>query len=86
MSAEAGIQCTAVDSRLRYPASEGPDNGRLTAGSSRANQPDNHVAANAPSSCAAMKPGASAGRMPAKVSLRARAIVTAGLANEVEPR
>jgi len=31
-----------------------------------------------------MNPGASAGRMPAKVLLSARAIVTAGLANEVE--
>jgi hypothetical protein len=31
-----------------------------------------------------MKPGASAGRMPAKVSLAARARVTAGFANEVD--
>src|SRR3989442_9194110 len=31
-----------------------------------------------------MKPGASAGRIPAKVSVAARASVTAGLANEVE--
>ena len=31
-----------------------------------------------------MKPGTSTGRMPAKVSLRLRAIVTAGFANEVE--
>jgi len=31
-----------------------------------------------------MKTGASAGRMPAKVSLAARAMVTAGLANEVD--
>jgi hypothetical protein len=31
-----------------------------------------------------MKPGASAGRMPAKVSVRLRAIVTAGFANHVE--
>ena len=31
-----------------------------------------------------MKPGASAGRMPAKVSVVARASVTAGLANDVE--
>jgi hypothetical protein len=31
-----------------------------------------------------MKPGASAGRIPAKVSLAARANVTAGLAKEVE--
>jgi hypothetical protein len=31
-----------------------------------------------------MKPGTSAGRMPAKVSEAARARVTAGFANEVE--
>jgi hypothetical protein len=31
-----------------------------------------------------MKPGASAGRMPAKVFVRARAIVTAGLADDVD--
>jgi hypothetical protein len=31
-----------------------------------------------------INPGASIGRMPAKVSLRVRAIVTAGLAKEVE--
>ena len=31
-----------------------------------------------------MKPGASAGRMPANVSLAARASVTAGLANDVD--
>src|SRR5262249_53140533 len=36
------------------------------------------------SSCATIKPGASAGRIPAKVSLSERAIVTAGLAKEVE--
>jgi len=33
---------------------------------------------------AAMKPGASAGRIPEKVLLAARARVTAGLANEVD--
>ena len=31
-----------------------------------------------------MKPGASSGRIPEKVSVAARAIVTAGLANEVD--
>ena len=35
-------------------------------------------------SCATMKPGASTGRMPAKVSVSDRAMVTAGLAKEVE--
>ena len=42
------------------------------------------VAANAPASWAAMKPAVSAGRMPAKVSVAARARVTAGLANDVD--
>ena len=37
-----------------------------------------------PASCAAMKLGADPGAMPAKVLLRERAIVTAGLANDVE--
>jgi hypothetical protein len=34
--------------------------------------------------CARTNPGASDGRMPANVFVRARATVTAGLANEVE--
>lgn len=34
--------------------------------------------------CAAIKPAASMGRMPANVSLSERATVTAGLAKEVE--
>src|SRR5262249_12563248 len=42
------------------------------------------VVAPAPSSCAAMKLGASVGRIPANVSLAERASVTAGLANEVD--
>ena len=42
------------------------------------------VAAAAPASCAAMNPGASAGRIPANVSLAARASVTAGFANDVD--
>jgi hypothetical protein len=42
------------------------------------------VAAPAPTSCAAMKAGASAGRMPANVSLAERASVTAGLAKDVD--
>ena len=42
------------------------------------------VAANAPAICAAMNPGTSVGRIPANVSLRHRAIVTAGFANEVD--
>lgn len=42
------------------------------------------VAAIAPANCATMKPGTSAGLMPANVSDAARARVTAGFANEVE--
>ena len=42
------------------------------------------VAVIAPPSCASKNNGASLGRMPANVSLAARANVTAGLANEVE--
>ena len=47
-------------------------------------QLNNAVAAAAPTNCAAMKPGTSAGRMPLKVSLAALARVTAGLANDVD--
>jgi hypothetical protein len=42
------------------------------------------AAAAAPISCARVKGKASPGRIPAKVSLAARASVTAGLAKEVE--
>src|ERR1700722_20871688 len=49
----------------------------------RANHRQPRLAAAAPASCAAIKAGASSGRMPAKVSLAARANVTAGLAKEV---
>ena len=50
----------------------------------RASQRNSAVAAAAPTSCATMNPGASAGRMPANVSVAARASVTAGLANDVD--
>src|SRR5258706_169563 len=53
-------------------------------GNQGVNQRNNNVAAPAPISCAIMNPGASTGRIPAKVSLAARANVTAGLANEVD--
>src|SRR6202166_776379 len=42
------------------------------------------VAAKPPRNWAATNPGASAGRIPARVSLRDRAMVMAGLANDVE--
>jgi hypothetical protein len=44
----------------------------------------NKVAASPPASWAAMKRGTSAGRMPANVSLSDLAIVTAGLAKDVD--
>ena len=47
-------------------------------------QRSNAAAHAAPTSCAAMKPGASAGRIPANVSVSVRATVTAGFANEVD--
>ena len=43
-----------------------------------------NVAAIAPRSCAATNGGTSRGRIPANVSDRERAMVTAGFANEVE--
>jgi hypothetical protein len=42
------------------------------------------VAARAPATCAAMKPGASAGRIPENVFVSERAKVTAGFAKEVD--
>src|SRR5262249_35209626 len=53
-------------------------------GSTGTSQRKTSVARAAPASCAKMKLGTSAGRMPAKVSVAARARVTAGLANEVD--
>src|ERR671931_818282 len=53
-------------------------------GNEGTSQRNKTVAAMAPHICAAMKNGTSAGRIPAKVLDRARAIVTAGFANEVE--
>ena len=47
-------------------------------------QPNKIAAAKAPASSATMNPGASPGAMPANVSLNDRAMVTAGLAKEVE--
>src|SRR5262245_20348017 len=47
-------------------------------------QRNSAVPAAAPSNWAPTKPGTSAGRIPAKVSVIARAIVTAGFANDVD--
>jgi transcriptional regulator GlxA family with amidase domain len=49
-----------------------------------ASQRNKIVAAIAPVNCAATNHGVSTGRIPANVSLRLRAIVTAGFANEVD--
>src|SRR4029079_13027083 len=48
-----------------------------------ANRRSSHAPAAAPTNCAAMNPGTSAGWMPANVSLNERPTVIAGLANEV---
>jgi hypothetical protein len=53
----------------------------LASGSSSTIRP---VPMAAPTIWAAMKPGAEAGAMPAKVSVNILPVVTAGLANEVE--
>src|SRR5437867_4371144 len=55
-----------------------------TSGNVGTSQRNRAVAEPAPRSCAAMKPGTSAGRIPANVSVADRASVTAGFANEVE--
>ena len=47
-------------------------------------QPPSTPAASAPRICATMNPGTSDGAMPAKVSLSERAMVTAGLAKDVD--
>src|SRR3954466_11095574 len=53
-------------------------------GSAGTSQRNKSVAVAAPASCAPMNPGTSPGRMPANVSVSARAIVTAGFANDVD--
>ncbi len=50
----------------------------------RSSQPINIIAAIAPQSSAAMKPGRSVGRMPENVLVSDRAMATAGLANDVD--
>src|SRR6478736_905370 len=47
-------------------------------------QPNSAVANAPPTTCAAMNGGTSAGRIPAKVSVIERAMVTAGFANDVD--
>ena len=64
--------------------SRGSKRSAALSGSAGTSQRKSNVAANPPRNCAATKPGTSAGRMPANVSLRQRARVTAGLAKEVE--
>src|SRR5262245_34487215 len=68
------------------PEWSGATVGTMTAGTGSAgtSQRNSAVAAPAPASCATMKSGTSAGRIPAKVSLAERARVTTGFANEVD--
>src|SRR2546425_9616272 len=65
-------------------ASCGTSTRGATSGSAGTSQRNRAVAPAAPRSCATMKPGVSAGRIPAKVSVADRASVTAGLAKLVE--
>jgi hypothetical protein len=73
--------CAPRDFRLRIMRH---DEVPSRAGSPGINNRNSAVAATAPSNSATTKPGASAGRIPTKVSLAARAVVTAGFANDVE--
>src|SRR6185503_5748655 len=50
----------------------------------RSNTCSSHAPATPPTAWAAMKPGVSAGRMPANVSLSARPMLMAGFANDVD--
>src|SRR4029453_7427996 len=68
-------QCGRARSRTASDAGAG------MTGTSHAKSP---VATAAPASWATMNAGTSVGRMPAKVSLAARAMVTAGFAKEVD--
>ena len=68
----AAAKCIPACQRPGYSCAPSGE-GRRTRGSAKAR----------PASCAKMKPCASAGRMPANVSVSARATVTAGLAKEV---
>ena len=53
-------------------------------GRSASSQRKTYVAATAPAICAQTNGSTSTGRIPANVSLKARATVTAGLANDVD--
>src|SRR4029077_977888 len=72
----AGVVHTCEKDRLHEWA--------CTAGHAGTSQRESAVAAAAPVSCATTKPGTSTGRTPAKVSVSARPMVTAGFANDVE--
>src|ERR1700733_5306625 len=60
-----------------------PHSASLAGGPAQSQRP-NTTAASMPRSCAPIKAATPAGAMPAKVSERERAIVTAGLANDVD--
>ena len=69
---------------LSLPPSRGTTTFSAHLSKSRTNHRNNQVATSAPADWATRNKGASAGRIPAKVLERHRAIVTAGFANEVE--
>jgi len=61
-----------------------PDCAAANVGRCGTSQRNSKVATKAPASCATMNSGTSAGRIPAKVFDNDRAMVTAGLAKEVQ--
>ena len=90
-SASAGRICgNACAAALRFrrarfaKKAEEPPIIRLASIGAAHSQRANQVATAAPTNCATTNPGTSAGRIPAKVFVAARASVTAGLANDVE--
>src|SRR5262245_1466547 len=79
---EISNRCQAESERLASGC--GTTTVAATSGSVGTSHRKSPVAAAAPSNCATMNAGASAGRIPANVSVADRASVTAGLANDVE--
>jgi hypothetical protein len=84
LSARDWIAAVLRGERLSYTI--GPDSGRAADVPARRpmSHPQNSAAAAPPAICAAMNAGAPAGAIPVNVSVNARAIVTAGFANEVD--
>jgi len=74
----------AVQTTAAAPQAILPTPRAVAAAPQPAAPPSRPVADAAPSNCATTNAATSSGRIPAKVLLAARAMVTAGLANEVE--